>query len=153
MSSHQTKTILSRLCRGQAPLDVSRIWTRAHLSEEEKPKLFLTTLLLPTAVRTEQGASPQWSTVVLQGWSLTKSTRFSWPAPSTALPPRPQGSWCGQQTQHTLWPESPNCSLGRRGFLCPAPQASLIIPLHLPFQQDFLRGQGYCHQALLTSGD
>lgn len=41
MSSHQTKTILSRLCWGQAPLDVSRIWTRAHLSEEEKPKLFL----------------------------------------------------------------------------------------------------------------
>lgn len=41
MSSHQTKTISSRLCRGQAPLDVSKIWTRAHLSEEAKPKLLL----------------------------------------------------------------------------------------------------------------
>lgn len=41
MSSHQTKTISSSLCWGQAPLDVSRIWTRAHLPEEAKPKLLL----------------------------------------------------------------------------------------------------------------
>lgn len=41
MSSHQTKTISSRLCRGQAALDVSRFWTQARLSEEVKPKLLL----------------------------------------------------------------------------------------------------------------
>lgn len=41
MSSHQTKTISSRLCWGQAALDVSRFWTQARLSEEVKPKLLL----------------------------------------------------------------------------------------------------------------
>lgn len=112
-------------------------------------------LLLPTAERTERGAGLHSGCCrVLQGWSLIKSSHFSSLTLSTTLPPKPQSSWCGQQTWHNPYPESPSCFLGRCGFLCPVPQASLtlIIPPCLPFQQGFLRGRGYCHQTLSAGG-
>lgn len=92
-------------------------------------------LLLPTAERTERGAGPHSGCGrVLQGWSLIKSSHFSWLTLSTTLPPNPQSSWCGQQTWHNPCPESPSCFLGRCSFLCPVPQASLT---HHPSMSSF----------------
>ena len=94
MSSHQTKTIKSRLCWGQAPLGASRIWTRAHLSEEEKPKLLLNHAHSANGGEDRAECRP---TVALQGWSSTKSTRFSGLSPSSLT----GGCW-----DHRLVPEA-----------------------------------------------